>query len=922
MAMLLAVVLVSTMMTPVLEAEVQAVEDVFVAGGASPLLKEEKSVSAVVGGVLTIADLAGRVGNAIVSAKNAKDSGKGISEICGSAVLGFLDIDSDQGSQPDSDQGCQSDFDKEYIEQLFQGLHTEIKSIQNNIDDLKQDLNDISNSIAAQHDMAEINAFQEKFVGLCNAMFEQYNYLVTKTEEVEDKHQNIGMDGYKGYYDNLYVAAKNVNEKLYDDMTGVNRNLTDKLSIQDLLYKYLSEKGGLSTKDIYEECIAFVENLYATYVFSEYCLLICRIYQLDYCAYYLEDTEDYVVPDTNDHISRTTITNNIEIMVNYHETIVAETLRHIVSKGNSDFDMLYIPQSRPEIYSLKYSDVMHNSIHPCGLYRGDQYFIDYTLPEKYEYILLDEKLRFESSDESVAILTEEGEIQILGKDGDNFLAQMKYGDHVIASYKFVIVENSLFLGGYGIGNSPFLIGSKEELENARSIQTYFHCKLIDNIDLERTSVGGSFFSNFHGVFDGNGYAILNIDINAPAVSNAGFFDILSEDSIVKNLTLQGIMINVDLPAKTQTRNVGVLAGVNEGRIFNCIIETPSIVCNKKDFDVSNTLYIGAVTGSNMGHIENSQTINFNFYIRGDNRVEIRGKSSKIAVGGLVGDTKGSLKNNLVVNPRIKMNVLFGDYWGWAYYDICIGDMIGTKAADALQATYYGGKMDVNVYERNYGVIEPAHYSHYSGSLLATRVPPEMWDQYRLTQTDDEIHINRDVYQSLEFKEVPSVTEIPYGEGLNLSGVQLEVLYSDGSRSMVPITSVSGFDSEKLGKQTITLSYEAGNGELLNTSFEINVVCDHNWDDGIVTEENPGLKTYSCNVCGTQKTESNPTHVPGDINGDGKTNNKDLSLLFQYLSGWDVEVVEAALDINGDGKNNNKDLSLLFQYLSDWDVIIH
>ena len=129
----------------------------------------------------------------------------------------------------------------------------------------------------------------------------------------------------------------------------------------------------------------------------------------------------------------------------------------------------------------------------------------------------------------------------------------------------------------------------------------------------------------------------------------------------------------------------------------------------------------------------------------------------------------------------------------------------------------------------------------------------MWDQYRLTQTDDEIHINRDVYQSLEFKEVPSVTEIPYGKGLNLSGVQLEVLYSDGSRFMVPITSVSGFDSEKLGKQTITLSYEAGNGELLNTSFEINVVCDHNWDDGIVTEENPGLKTYSCNVCGTQKT---------------------------------------------------------------------
>lgn len=62
-------------------------------------------------------------------------------------------------------------------------------------------------------------------------------------------------------------------------------------------------------------------------------------------------------------------------------------------------------------------------------------------------------------------------------------------------------------------------------------------------------------------------------------------------------------------------------------------------------------------------------------------------------------------------------------------------------------------------------------------------------------------------------------------------------------------------------------------------------------------------------------------IPGDINGDGKVNNKDLTRLFQNLSKWDVAVNKPALDVNGDGKINNKDLTRLFQYLSNWKVSI-
>lgn len=66
----------------------------------------------------------------------------------------------------------------------------------------------------------------------------------------------------------------------------------------------------------------------------------------------------------------------------------------------------------------------------------------------------------------------------------------------------------------------------------------------------------------------------------------------------------------------------------------------------------------------------------------------------------------------------------------------------------------------------------------------------------------------------------------------------------------------------------------------------------------------------------------PLQIPGDINGDGSTDNKDLTRLFRYLSAYEVEVTEETLDINADGDVNNKDLTRLFQYLSGWDVEIH
>jgi hypothetical protein len=68
-------------------------------------------------------------------------------------------------------------------------------------------------------------------------------------------------------------------------------------------------------------------------------------------------------------------------------------------------------------------------------------------------------------------------------------------------------------------------------------------------------------------------------------------------------------------------------------------------------------------------------------------------------------------------------------------------------------------------------------------------------------------------------------------------------------------------------------------------------------------------------------EEKTLFTPGDINGDGTVNNKDIVALFRYTSGNTGEVNVIALDPNGDGTVNNKDIVFLFRYVSGAAVIL-
>ena len=104
-----------------------------------------------------------------------------------------------------------------------------------------------------------------------------------------------------------------------------------------------------------------------------------------------------------------------------------------------------------------------------------------------------------------------------------------------------------------------------------------------------------------------------------------------------------------------------------------------------------------------------------------------------------------------------------------------------------------------------------------------------------------------------------------------------------------------------------ISIASNNSSLTNATWYYNSCigsADHTYGDDKV-----------CDECGHKN------FVLGDIDGTGKVDLTDVTIISQYMAGWDVDCNSAALDVNADGGVNLKDLVLLAQYVAGWDVQI-
>ena len=116
-----------------------------------------------------------------------------------------------------------------------------------------------------------------------------------------------------------------------------------------------------------------------------------------------------------------------------------------------------------------------------------------------------------------------------------------------------------------------------------------------------------------------------------------------------------------------------------------------------------------------------------------------------------------------------------------------------------------------------------------------------------------------VLSSLAITLQPTKTEYCKNSELDISGMVVSAIYSNGISRTVTRYDVSEFDSSTIGKKTLTVSFTDG-GITCSANFSVDVV-EHKWERiGEVSGSEPtcteeGLDLYRCSVCGEEKTET-------------------------------------------------------------------
>jgi len=660
------------------------------------------------------------------------------------------------------------------VEKMLSEVNSRIDQVNEKIDALSDQVDQNTSNLAhfmlsvAQfgNDMAILNEFTQasdssaySYYTHREKLYACYNELMYVLDSSTATSSEI-----KSAYDKLYIEAIK-SEQLYKYMTGENRLLTDDKSIQEALYEYsvlgiyLNSRGELKDKqgnllvdkngnlqNIEIKCIEFAQDLYSTYMFSNYALMLCYNYQIDYLnshsndaliSYYdvegLEGTNNILgvsIFGSEKH----GVDGKIPSMLEEQETINQEIASYIAYVLNLDGSYLYENGERYEdgtkvgantIYSVPYKEVFEEKLHktidysitygnlsPITKYvrtnnkvsKGDTLYMN-VLPNDLASLFASGKFTFTTSDDTLARVNNAGVVNVVGTSG-TFVISMKYNEKIIYSLEFVI-EGRLYSGGMGIESCPYLVSKWKDITDLAGCEDHYQAKNIYfKMTNDITGEGATFsgIPSFKGTWDGNGYRVYYFKIDTNGINYTGFFRTIEKEATVKNFILgdskkeyseylnYSVLINGYMDSYG-TFCVGGLSGINRGTIENCSLESVRVLGKiywAGDNDISNI--VGGIAGINEGEIDNCIVAKSCIYSNATAKKDGDASFCEAYTGGIIGKNVKLLKNSVSYSNHVEGYTYSKQDGGDApgAYTYC-GAMVGWLTSSATVENCYEQK---------------------------------------------------------------------------------------------------------------------------------------------------------------------------------------------------------------------------------------
>ena len=185
-----------------------------------------------------------------------------------------------------------------------------------------------------------------------------------------------------------------------------------------------------------------------------------------------------------------------------------------------------------------------------------------------------------------------------------------------------------FGGGLGTEQSPYLISTKEHLNNVRN---YLKAHFLMTVDIVFSDSLWTPIETFSGVFDGGNHTIKGLTVTAVSAVSAGLFG--ANSGLIKNLGMIDGAVSVNTYyGETSSQKlsifVGSIAGSNSGTISNCY-NTGMVSAKSAGYLSGASTFAGGIAGGNSGIISNC-------YNTGEISLTSTGYNSSHYSGGITG----------------------------------------------------------------------------------------------------------------------------------------------------------------------------------------------------------------------------------------------------------------------------------------------